>query len=1691
MWIYLILFLIICVVIVMSSKNTSLSTVGNSDIEKLLLNKKKKKERYRNNKKQRVYERFDVSASNMDAVLDYYCSTNQPGKDNYLGYWDNEEIPKCVSTSCTNEICHELVQTTTYPGITHLYEYNTISSNMIKTNRGCESRNNPSSNILCGESNAPTCSPNSNIEAYFYDPITNWTTKTCRFMFDSNGNCVLRDMARPFPEVKIVDLINPLNIIYGNSNASITYYNISGPKCDLSWDGYYLRDDAGNIINIASNNLDPINPVYNHPAGALNYALCENNQTMAYVHPEGSSGMYCEFAGDCSSCEYGKESCYTFDSTSRTYDKKNFIHTFLDTNPSDSSLTETCGTYLVNSNATEAVFTSTDYSEYSQCNLYNILNHGNRVITMGSLTNCANTKGAECSATNIHTCRLYDPATKNFYNQQYKEIYDSTGNACEYCKVGDSNCFFNTKSNTDCPDIKCPTGMNVVYGSGGVAQSCAPCDYSTHYYSMIEEGCKPFSQCAAGRFIGNTILSNIDVNDPAHVHTIYAHEFIASNDDPNKVSLSDITCSQCPINSYTVTQNSLLACTPCDEGEYTSNIGATSCVPCANGSYRSNGMVLCEACGVYHVPNLLKSACINCASSYKVPNSDRTECVTCGVNTTFNIAQSNCRTLCDSSNYWNVDGNNCLPIPGGKFKTLDTTIPSATLDVLNNCVAGYYRSNGMPGLACTICPTGTHSAEGASRCITCANNAFWNGSNCVACTSNGQVINLTKTGCTMCDSNLHKTNNSGHTECVCMDEYHTHPVALTCVKCSNQQYWDTATYACEDCAEGYVGSNQEGSQYCDPCPTNTYRSNGMTTCRACPIGSYSMGGASRCTTCSNNSYWDSNSGICRRCPDGKIGSGGIGIESCENCPIHYFRSGAMLNCSNCVTGLGYYTTSTGASNCEYCGYGSSYDNGECSSNLCSTLTEISATNPATGTLYCLDCLDAGKIANKVTNTCKSCPANSTAQSNNTCLCNTGYFMKTNADGSSACVYCGTASNMLGMYWDGDSCEYCAPGMYSTGTGCSNCGANAVVDPSDRTQCMCSSSNYHMSNDGINCFTCDNVAGYVYDSANNECDLCDSVLGFQLYVSNDSCVVLPPNSVRDPTDRTRYECIDGYFLDPTDGSCDLCEGPRKYWDAPNDQCTFCVSNEFVYSNDGMGTRCASCGAYSGVTTDPATGVISCQCLDPSIPQDYLYMNSDGLSCAYCNPLNRKYWSVSACETCPNQTHFIDSNDAYTCKPCRSNAISTTNPFACYCMSNFINNANNECVCEGSDRILLANGTCQMCGVNQFARSNQCVICGANAQRKATTTTCECVARPGSNPAYFHLTSNGLSCVYCDNTKGHYWDSSAFQCRSNCSTSQRIVNDVCTNCPMNAIADSNNYTRCVCSNQFYNTGTGTDVICAFCNTDAHKYYDSTSNICKFCDSNAGYYVNSMGNGCIRCGSNTIYNNTYRRCECDYSAVSSSERIYYHMDRNGINCIKCDNRSNQRWDDINKTCIRPSGCSNNQFITSFNTCQNCGQHEVVDPTDTTQCVCKPNFTSNIYGQCECDSNDRFTSNGVCIVCPINQVVYQDPSGVKSCRLCGTNASYSNRTCVCNTNSYKANLNDLSCVYCDPNQGNYWTGRECLPCSSSNKIVPIGDGTFICEACPTNEVRGSGFNDYSNCYCLSPFYVNSSSNCVRIQEC
>ena len=146
---------------------------------------------------------------------------------------------------------------------------------------------------------------------------------------------------------------------------------------------------------------------------------------------------------------------------------------------------------------------------------------------------------------------------------------------------------------------------------------------------------------------------------------------------------------------------------------------------------------------------------------------------------------------------------------------------------------------------------------------------------------------------------------------------------------SDQVIWNLRDPECLDCTPGnYSGTT--GANACDYyCSSDTLSKNMATTCRNCGAGTYGMKYYREweCKRCEEGMY-SAGSGAtsataCRKCDSGKYSnvSGSTSSTSCRNCVKgKNSQSGASTCRRNCDAGT--YSELDKASNCDYCGEGS-------------------------------------------------------------------------------------------------------------------------------------------------------------------------------------------------------------------------------------------------------------------------------------------------------------------------------------------------------------------------------------------------------------------------------------------------------------------------------------------------------------------------------------------------------------------------------------------------------------------------------------------------------------------------------------------------------------------------------------------------------------------------------------------------
>jgi hypothetical protein len=214
------------------------------------------------------------------------------------------------------------------------------------------------------------------------------------------------------------------------------------------------------------------------------------------------------------------------------------------------------------------------------------------------------------------------------------------------------------------------------------------------------------------------------------------------------------------------------------------------------------------------------------------------------------------------------------------------------------CSVGTFQANyKTTDDACTPCPAGYTSGEGASSCYACGVGKKESSKVCVWCTPGTGQPNDAGTQCIGCSPGTYSKES-------------TSPRGV-CVACPAGQYCESS------------GMTVEGQT----CNSGYYSLAGSSACTACGFGRYSVAqpslGASSCTACdttpptnfktTGNEY----SSSCAYCNPGYGGTGPTGT-TCSMCPAGSFANRIKWTATCELCARNYYAPSPGMTACLPC-----------------------------------------------------------------------------------------------------------------------------------------------------------------------------------------------------------------------------------------------------------------------------------------------------------------------------------------------------------------------------------------------------------------------------------------------------------------------------------------------------------------------------------------------------------------------------------------------------------------------------------------------------------------------------------------------------------------------------------------------------------------------------------------------------
>ncbi len=344
LFMYIFLFIIFCIVILCVIKFNK-----NKTKIKKKVNTPKIKESFR-------------STITMDHVLDKYCidSSEFPsGNDNYLGPWDNVPEGECSFYECPQEYCYTLTPSFTNDDNNYRYVINQSPQQRSNSSDGstdCVSKQNNSNIYSCSPSpiqikdNKPEpCGNQTPYDAWYFDSSElEWKFRNINQFYNSNGDCVTKDVNYPYDEVYYIELDSgklpgsetSSTKRLGNSNNTV-HYNNRGLSCEMKqtketnnnsnyWvpveiSGYDINDSS--YLELVDSEIDEFSSFW----GGFR---CKNGNVREYSYASNDEGIIdgtkCGFSNkddNCKSCSTGIKTCYDFVEEKRSWNTTKYVRT--------------------------------------------------------------------------------------------------------------------------------------------------------------------------------------------------------------------------------------------------------------------------------------------------------------------------------------------------------------------------------------------------------------------------------------------------------------------------------------------------------------------------------------------------------------------------------------------------------------------------------------------------------------------------------------------------------------------------------------------------------------------------------------------------------------------------------------------------------------------------------------------------------------------------------------------------------------------------------------------------------------------------------------------------------------------------------------------------------------------------------------------------------------------------------------------------------------------------------------------------------------------------------------------------------------------------------------------------------------------------------------------------------------------
>ena len=558
------------------------------------------------------------------------------------------------------------------------------------------------------------------------------------------------------------------------------------------------------------------------------------------------------------------------------------------------------------------------------------------------------------------------------------------------------------------------------------------------------------------------------------------------------------------------------------------------------------------------------------------------------------------------------------------------------------CLAGTYMANGT---ACVQCSAGTYSGLGATVCALCAAGTYGNQSGASQCTtcSSGSYCPTGSVAPVLCAAGSYCSTPSSQLPCTLGAYCPSGSTANTACAagsvcettvlqspCTLSNYCPAGTTAQTPCAAGYFCSVPSAQASCtlpNYCPA------GSTTQTLCAAGSY-CGSTTSQLACVAGYLCPAGTTAPIACSPGAYCV--AGETASVPCALGYYCSTPETQTA-CGTGYFCLVSSTAQTPCTAtCAAAGTYESVACAATtdrVCSGCTNLvgNATYTGVGTTIanCPWVCNPGFYQNG--SACKPCPANSwcsagvqnqcplntissaLSPSQNSCLCQQGYFGNGSLTGTSPCAIC-----LAGSYCAGGNANastpcpgnftsnagayllshcYCLPGYQSVSTACTLCPANGYCASGVLNPCPVHSASAEGSASNASCVC---VGGF--RGASGQCAQCEA---------NSYCT----------GGLNATQCTAHALSPPQSANATACYCDRGYEGVANAPCAVCPANTWCWT--GVLNQCP---AHS---SSPALSSYwyNCTC-DPG------HTGPDGGPCSPCAAGTYKgSQGGAACTTCP--------------------------------------------------------------------------------------------------------------------------------------------------------------------------------------------------------------------------------------------------------------------------------------------------------------------------------------------------------------------------------------------------------------------------------------------------------------------------